>query len=91
MTKKSTAKRRTTRTVAPKDDTAALVKKPNKLDQIEALLRREGGASIAEMVVETGWQKHSVRGAMAGSLKKRGLVITSEKLDGERRYRVAAA
>jgi hypothetical protein len=90
MTQKSTTKRRTTRTVTPKVDTAALDRKPNKLDQIEALLRRAKGASIDEMVAETGWQKHSVRGAMAGSLKKRGLVITSEKLDGERRYRVAA-
>ena len=43
--------------------------------------------SIAEMVEATGWQQHSVRGAMAGALKKRGLTITSEKVDGTRRYR----
>ena len=44
---------------------------------------------ITEMVEKTGWQQHSVRGALAGSLKKRGLTITSEKIDGVRRYRAA--
>jgi hypothetical protein len=37
----------------------------------------------------TGWQQHSVRGAMAGALKKRGLVITSEKVQDVRRYRAS--
>ncbi len=64
---------------------------PSKLDTIEKLLRRKQGASIAEMVKATGWQQHSVRGAMAGSLKKRGLAITSEKAEGIRRYRIAEA
>jgi hypothetical protein len=41
------------------------------------------------MVEATGWQQHSVRGALAGALKKRGLAITSEKVDGVRRYRAA--
>ena len=37
----------------------------------------------------TGWQMHSVRGAIAGALKnKRGLPIVSAKVDGERRYRI---
>ena len=60
---------------------------PSKLDQIEALLLRPEGASIAGMMAATGWQAHSVRGAMAGSLKKRGIAITSDKVDGVRRYR----
>ena len=58
-----------------------------KLDQLTALLARPDGANIAEMTAATGWQAHSVRGAMAGSLKRRGLSITSEKVDGVRRYR----
>lgn len=62
-------------------------KAPSKLDQIEALLTRKYGATVDEMMKATGWQQHSVRGALAGSLKKRGLVITSEKIDGTRRYR----
>jgi hypothetical protein len=62
-------------------------KAPSLLDQLAALLAREAGASIAEMVEATSWQQHSVRGAMAGALKKRGLIITSDKTDGVRRYR----
>lgn len=61
-------------------------KTPSKLDQLEALLMRKNGASIAEMMEATAWQQHSVRGAMAGALRKRGLVITSVKAGGVRRY-----
>lgn len=83
---------RTTKTVAADKAQSATVRRdPSKLDQLAALLAREEGASIAEMMAATGWQQHSVRGALAGSLKKRGMVITSEKVDGERRYRAAAA
>jgi hypothetical protein len=70
------------------ETTFATAKSPSRLDQLEQLLAREDGASIAEMVDATGWQQHSVRGAMAGALKKRGLVATSQKVDGVRRYRV---
>lgn len=65
----------------------SVAKAPSKLERIEALLLGEDGASIAEMMIATGWQQHSVRGAMAGALKKRGLIITSDKVDGLRRYR----
>jgi hypothetical protein len=42
------------------------------------------------MVEATGWQAHTVRGALAGALKKRlGLAVTSEKVDGARVYRIA--
>lgn len=61
--------------------------KLTKLDQLEKMIRRKDGASIAEMAKTTGWQTHSVRGALAGALKKRGLAISSEKVDGVRRYR----
>lgn len=62
-------------------------KTPSKLDTVEALLLADGGASIAEMMAATGWQQHSVRGALAGALRKRGLAITSDKVEGVRRYR----
>lgn len=62
-----------------------------KLDQLTALLERPDGASIAEMTTATGWQPHSVRGALAGALKRRGLVITSDKIVGVRRYRSGGA
>lgn len=61
-------------------------KKPSKLDTLEKLLTRKNGARIAEMMAATGWQQHSVRGAVAGALKKRGLTITSQKTDDVRRY-----
>ncbi|WP_394729541.1 DUF3489 domain-containing protein [Altererythrobacter sp. GH1-8] len=66
-------------------------KPPTRLDQLQGLLTRESGASIAEMCDITGWQQHSVRGALAGALKKRGLAITSEKTDGVRRYYAKAS
>jgi hypothetical protein len=74
----------------PAAPAAPAERQPGKLDRVEALLRREAGASIAEMVEATGWQQHTVRGAMAGALKKRGLAIVSDKADGVRRYRIEA-
>ena len=65
----------------------ALPASASKLDRLAALLAQPGGASIAEMMVATDWQAHSVRGALAGALKSRGLTIASDKIDGIRRYR----
>ncbi|MEO0870602.1 MAG: DUF3489 domain-containing protein [Pseudomonadota bacterium] len=64
---------------------------PTKLDTLEKLLNRKNGATIADLTKATGWQPHSVRGAMAGALKKRGHTITSEKKDSVRRYRIEAS
>ena len=56
------------------------------------LLSRPEGASIEELQGVTGWQAHSVRGFLAGAVKKKlGLAVVSEKPDdGPRRYRVLA-
>ncbi len=56
-----------------------------------AMLRRTEGATIAQVIEATGWQPHTVRGAISGALKKkRGLEVTSEKNEaGERVYRIA--
>ncbi len=64
-------------------------KQPSKLDQVEALLLAPTGATIAEIMTATGWQQHLMRGALAGALKKRGLIITSDKIDDLRRYRAS--
>lgn len=58
-----------------------------------AMLRAPEGATIEEIMATTGWQSHTVRGAMAGALKKKlGLEVTSEKVKGRGRvYRLAAA
>ena len=71
--------------------TTKSTKPTTKLDTLEKLLSRKNGASIAEMTNATGWQQHSVRGAIAGALKKRGHTIASEKVSGTRRYRIEAA
>lgn len=82
--------RRMARPAPSAEDSGIVAKTPSKLDQVEALLKRDVGASIAEIMAATGWQQHSVRGAIAGALRKRGLVITSEKVEGVRRYRAGA-
>ena len=54
-----------------------------KQAQIITLLQRPEGAAIAEIVGETGWMPHTVRGMISGALKKKlGLPVTSEKVDG---------
>ena len=62
-----------------------------KLARLLDLLRRPEGTTLAEMCAATGWQVHSVRGAMAGALKRKGHALSSEKLGGARRYRIEAA
>ncbi|MEW7978521.1 MAG: DUF3489 domain-containing protein [Candidatus Sedimenticola endophacoides] len=54
------------------------------------MLKRPSGTTIEEMAEATGWQRHTVRGAMSNALKKRlGLTITSSKDDGlARRYHI---
>jgi len=54
------------------------------------LLGRQEGATIEDLQQATGWQKHSVRGFLAGAVKKKlGLILVSEKPDaGPRRYRM---
>lgn len=61
----------------------------SKASSVVTLLRSKHGATISELMAATGWQSHSVRGFLAGALRKRhGLEPVSEKRDGEpRRYR----
>ena len=63
----------------------------SKLGLLIDALSRPAGASIAEMTAATGWQAHSIRGAISGALKKKlGIAIASEVIDGRGRvYRIA--
>jgi hypothetical protein len=68
---------------APKARTPRTGTKQAKLIE---MLRADGGATIDEIVAETRWQPHTVRGAFAGALKKKlGLEVTSEKVEGRGR------
>ena len=55
------------------------------------LLSRPDSASLAELQAATGWQPHSVRGFVSGTIKKKlGLTLISDRAgDGPRRYRIA--
>ena len=91
MTTTSTAAKADAPTPTAAAKPTATTKPASKLDTLEKLLGRKNGASIAEMVKATGWQQHSVRGALAGAMKKRGHAVTSDKVDGVRRYHIAEA
>ncbi len=74
------------RNTSPAQPTASA----SKIDTVIALLRAKGGASIEQVIKATGWQAHSVRGAISGQLKKKlGLNVMSEKVEGTRLYRIA--
>ena len=63
-----------------------------KAATIRRLLVAAKGATIDELAAATGWQVHSLRGFMSGTLKKKlGLEVTSRVLGGCRRYHIAEA
>jgi uncharacterized protein DUF3489 len=68
-------------------------KKPDsysKQSRVIAMLQSPSGATIAAMMQATGWQQHSVRGFLAGVVRKRlKLKLTSKKVDANRIYRVS--
>lgn len=89
MTRKTTTKASKAVPQAETGQPAAPEARTSKIDQVVALLRRPEGATIEAMIAATGWQAHTVRGAMSGALKKKaGLTITSDKVDGVRTYRI---
>lgn len=76
--------------IAKPEPVAPSPRQPTKIDALVALLRRPEGARIDEMMTASGWQQHSVRGALAGTIKKKlGLTIASEKTELGRVYRIA--
>jgi hypothetical protein len=84
---------------AERSPQAASAKKPTtaprggtKTDNILDLLKRPGGVTLQELVKATGWQPHSVRGFMSGTIgNKMGTPVESFKgAEGDRSYRLSA-
>ncbi len=68
-------------------------KKPTKQAALIQLLQRPDGASIDEIAAATGWQHHSIRGAISGTVKKKlGYEVASERAEDRGRvYRIVSA
>ena len=77
---------------APTKTSAAGTRSDSKQAKLIEMLKRPAGATIDEIVKKFEWQPHTVRGAIAGALKKKlGLDVQSEKIEGRGRvYRIAA-
>ena len=88
--KASPAKKATKGAKSAKSPKATSARQGSKTAKVLALLKRSGGATGKELVKATGWQAHSVRGFLSGTLgKKMGLAVTSTKSEeAERRYSV---
>ena len=66
------------------------LKRPSKQDVVIAMLRLPEGATVDEVAIVTGWQRHTVRGVFSGTLKKKlGLTLASAKEERGRVYRIA--
>ena len=84
MSKKKITVRRATRVTRRK-----LEPKITKLGRLEAMLRKPEGATIEQLSKALDWKTHSVRGAIAGSLKKKGISVSNEQPEsGMRVYRI---
>lgn len=72
--------------------TAAVARQGSKTADVLAMLRHPKGATLQQLMQATGWQAHSVRGFISGTLgKKMRLTVASTKAeDGQRRYSLTA-
>jgi hypothetical protein len=99
MTKPKSKPKATARSTARKSSKPASRKQPaaskptarsgTKHARILAMLRMPAGATIASLVTATKWQQHSVRGFLAGVVRRKlGLNLVSEQTDKGRVYRI---
>jgi hypothetical protein len=89
-----TSQRRTKPAVAPRSIAAQAepiedTGKDTKQARVIAMLQSPSGATVAAIMQQTGWQPHSVRGFLAGVVRKKlNLTLHSTKVDGQRIYRI---
>jgi Protein of unknown function (DUF3489) len=91
--KGKSAKKATPEKKAPKGAKKAMsARAVSKTNRVLELLKRPGGITAKELMKATGWQPHSVRGFLSGTIgKKMGLTVNSTKgKDGERAYSIHA-
>src|SRR5213595_3087398 len=87
-TSRSTSKSRTRMRLAP-SSSKTVTRPDTKHARILAMLRTPAGATIAAIMTATEWQQHSVRGFLAGVVRKKlGLNLVSESTDKGRVYRI---
>jgi hypothetical protein len=89
-TKKATAAKKEPKgKKAVKAQETAGPREGSKTAQVVAMLQRKNGATLAEIMDKMGWLRHTVRGFMAGAMKKAGYTVESFKPEGgERTYRI---
>jgi len=74
----------------PKTSSSERPERQSKIDGVTGLLRREEGATLAEIVELTGWQPHTARAALTG-LRKKGHAIERTQRDEASCYRIVEA
>jgi uncharacterized membrane protein YdfJ with MMPL/SSD domain len=88
--KAKTTKKTTAAKNAPKAQQVTGPREGSKTAQVVVLLQRKNGATLAEIMDQMGWQRHTMRGFMAGAMKKAGYTVESFKPEGgERTYRIS--
>jgi hypothetical protein len=87
--KKATRAKKAPAAATPKETGAP--REGSKTSQVIAMLKREGGTTLEEIMKAMGWQKHTTRAMLSagGSLtKNHGLIVTSEKIGDTRVYSI---
>ena len=73
----------------PAKSEAGAPREGSKTAQVVTMLQRKNGATLSEIMERMGWQRHTVRGFMAGTMRKAGYEVESFKPEGgERTYRI---
>lgn len=72
-----------------KTSSSSTPKRAGKNEKLIGLLKRDGGASLAEITKATGWLPHSARAVLTG-FRKKGFTVEKAKADGVTRWSITA-